>query len=71
MPRLGTRPVYQYNPIPSWRNNRGPRTIDAITGIWHYRDEMTPDDDGRLVYTGNRWSYDRRYDLEGPEGQGE
>ena len=66
--RRGTRPVYRANPRPGPKNNRGLKVQDDIDGTWHYQDEMAINDDGQRVYSGDRRTYDRRYDLDGQSG---
>jgi hypothetical protein len=36
--------------------------------MWCYEDETVVQDDGTRVYTGDRRTYDIRYDLDGPDG---
>lgn len=65
----GSRPHYGRSPRPSWRNMRGRKVQDDITGAWHYEAEMVTNEDGQQVYGFDRRSLDRRYDLDGAGGR--
>lgn len=63
MPR-GTRPIYQINPRMGYKNMRGRKRQDDISGVWDYAFNMTTNDDGQTVIAIGRRTLDRRYDLD-------
>lgn len=64
------RPRYQRNPPLGPKLQYGQKMCDEISGERSYRGLMTVNEDGYLVKTTDRRTYDRRYDREDLDGRG-